>query len=394
MKFTLFKDKKDRRYVVMIIIIMLFLKILGILFVSYYVKMGNTDKGIVHSSPEVLQQAKLPAVINALGYRWDCIHYVNISLLWKEHFKRVEQLSNYAYMYPVIIMVTAWVVRSSIVAALLVSNLFSFLAVIALYFLCRLYLSHEKSFAAAVALIVYPSFFVTGLVAYSEPMFIFFAIMSWYFYEQEDYILSSLFVVFTLYTRTSGVILIPIYLLTFMYDALKKSREEKRLVLPNPECLWYLVPIAFFISQNYITRSIVLTCKGNGSESFSGILPSADSRFYPVASPLQQFKFFLGCIGHGLDMYSHILPFLLLGIYLKKFNTGLVIYVVIAVISVLSISKGGIIRAIPRHILNAWPAFIAMGEFLENRYFLLVYAVTFALLCFKTLDYYFLVCYI
>jgi len=180
----------------------------------------------------------------------------------------------------------------------------------------------------------------------------------------------------------------------FQADAVVRSRKEKRLVLPSPECLWYLIPVAFFISQNIITRRIVMSCKGKGSESFSGLLPTGDSRFYPVANPLVQFKHFLTNISHGLDMYSYILPFLLLGFYLKKFRPGLVIYTTVAVLSVLSISKPGIIRAIPRHILNAWPAFIAMGEFLENRCFLLVYSVTFIMVCFRTLDYFLTCCYI
>ena len=394
MKFQIFKNPKDKKYVILIIVIMVILKILGILFVHQYVKEKRAQVGKIYSNKRVLNQVKIHPTLKVLGYRWDCIHYVNISLLWKEHFKQVEQLSNYAYMFPLIIMIVAWVVKSNIIAGLLVSNLFSFAAVIALYFLCRLYMSEEKSFSAAVAMMVFPTFFVTGLVTYSEPVFIFFAIMSWYYFEKKDYILSSMFVSFTLYTRTSGIILVPVYFLSFIYEAYRKSRKEKKLVLPNFECLWYLVPIAFFFSQSIITRRIVMACKGKGAESFSGLLPSADSRFYPVASPLVQIKYFLTTMGHGADMYSYIIPFIILGIYLKKFRAGLTIYVLLAVLSVMSISKAGIIRAIPRHILNAWPAFIAMGDFLENRWFLAAYSMAFILAGFKTLDYFFTCCYI
>jgi len=390
----LFKKEKDRKFLVTIIIVMIILKILGFSFVIWYANTNRTGGGMANSDMRAINQFKLSKTIMALGYRWDSIHYVNISLLWRAHFKKGEQLSNYGYFFPIMIMLVSLIVRSNIVAAILVSNVFSILTVLLFYSVCRLYLSEEKSFAASIALAIYPSYFVAGLIAYSEPLFLYFTIGSWYYFENEDYAFSSVFLLFSIYTRTSGVILIPVYVLILIYYSIKRSRENKKLTLPPPDCLWLIMPAVFFISQSILTRRLVMEFAGKGKESFSGFLGVANSRFYPVTWPGEQFRIFFKDPGHGADMYMRIIPAVLLGIYLKKFRPGLVIYAMAAIFSVLCISKPEIIRAIPRHLLNAWPVFIALGDFLENRYFLAVYSVFFLFEGFKTLNYYFTYCYI
>jgi len=149
--FNLFKNEKDRKYLLTLIILMIFLKILGTFFVNYYIKKGKISQGYVYRNEKVLNQAKVSPTIMALGYHWDCIHYVNISYLGKEHFKIVGEkknfaLRNFGFLLPIFIMIVGWILRSNILAGVVVSNTFSILTIIAFYHVCRLYLSEEKSF--------------------------------------------------------------------------------------------------------------------------------------------------------------------------------------------------------------------------------------------------------
>lgn len=399
--FKLFQNEKDRKYLFTLIILMLLLKILGSFFVNYYVKKGKINKGFVYRSEKVMKQAKVSPSIMALGYHWDCIHYVNISYLGKEHFKIVGQkknfaLRNFGYLFPAIIMIVGWILRSNILAGVIVSNTFSILTVIAFYHVCRLHLSEEKSFAASAVLMTYPAFFATGLITYSEPTYLFFAILSWYYFEKEDYLLSAVFATMALCVRTSGAILLGVYFVCFLIRLITKIRMEKKFSLPPIGCLYYLIPFIVFIFSSLITKKIMSSSDViMWQDTFSKSIPSGNSYFFPIAlSPKEQIMHFLVDTKQGLEMYMYILPAIFLGFRLKKINPGLCLYALIAIFSVMCIPKPPVIKAIPRHLLNAWPIFIAFGELIENRYFLFVICTFFFLGCIKTLEYFYTYLYI
>ncbi|MCD4783347.1 MAG: glycosyltransferase family 39 protein [Candidatus Eremiobacteraeota bacterium] len=399
--FKLFQNEKDRKYLLILIILMLLLKVLGSLFVNYYIKKGKMNQGLVYRSEKVMKQAKISPVIMALGYHWDSIHYVNISYLGKEHFKLVGKeknfaLRNFGYLFPTIIMILGWIFRSNILAGVIASNVFSILTIIAFYHVCRLYLSEEKSFAASALLMTYPAFFATGLITYSEPAYLFFAILSWYYFEKEDYLMSAVFTGMALCVRTSGAILLGIYFVCFLIRFIKKIKKEKRFSLPPAGCLYYLIPFILFVISSLITKRIMSSSDViMWQDTFSKSIPSANSYFFPIApSPKEQIMHFMGDTKLGLEMYMYILPAIFLGFHLKKINAGLLTYALIAIFSVMCIPMPPVIKAIPRHLLNAWPIFIAFGELIENRYFLFVICTFFFLGGIKTLEYYFTTCYI
>ncbi|MCD4784465.1 MAG: glycosyltransferase family 39 protein [Candidatus Eremiobacteraeota bacterium] len=374
--FKLFNNEKDRKYILTLITVMLIFKILGSMFVGYYCKRGKTQKGLVFRDKRVIEQKKLSPTLLALGYHWDSIHYVNTSMYWGENFRKAGQLRNFAYIYPLSIMILGKVIGSNILAAVILSNLFSILAAIAFYFVCRIYMTQEKSFSAAVILSIYPAFFVSGLIAYAEPMFLFFAILSWYYFEKENYLISAVLAGLCLCTRTAGAIIIPIYFVIFLYRIISSSWKEKKIVLPKAVCLWYLIPIVFLIAQVLITKYFVSSA-GFRTNSFAGSMPRINAHFVPVFSPVLQLKQIMKNIPQALELYMYLLPAILLAVYLKKFRWELFIYAAIAIFSVMSISETEVFRAIPRHLLNAWPVFISLGDFLKNRYLLLVVSVFF-----------------
>ncbi len=391
--FSLWKDEKDRRYIYAIIIIMLCLKILGTVFVTYYAYNGKTREGLIFRNSDIIGRSSVSPTVLALGYHWDSIHYVNTSQMWEKHFNTAGQLRNAAYLFPLMIMGVSKITGKPILTAVILSNLFSMMAVLALYCLCRIYTSRFKSFAAAMLFMTYPAFFATGLIAYSEPVYICFAIMSWYFFEKERYPLSALFCGFALCTRVSGVILLAVYAIAFIIRAFRESSEAGKLRLPPWGILWYALPIVFLILQTMATKHFVVA-SGIRTEAFHGFIPALKGHFTPVSMPFDQFKYFKDNTGQGLEMYMYIIPAFMLGIYLRRFRTELTIYVTTALLAVICISSEEVFRAFPRHILNAWPFFIALGDLLTNRWILATVCTFFFLGGLKLLDFYFTCCYI
>lgn len=395
---NLFRQVKDRNNLLNLVIIMLVLKIIGIMFVNYYARHNKTNQGLLFRDSEIMSKSPVNPAIMALGYHWDSIHYVNTSVYWIKHYRDAgdRRLRNLGFLYPAFIYLTDKVIKNSIQAGVLVANIFSILAVFAFYGVCRIYYDEEKSFIGSVLFLVYPSFFAAGLIAYSEPVYLFFAIVSWYFFEKERYLLSALGAGLALSSRTSGGIIIPIYILILLYQIISRSRKEKRLVLPKAGVLWFLILIFFAGFQAYLLSKIdspgnAVALSGNMLQVF---IKKINSHHMPILLPLEQIKVLVNDTGHGLDMYMRVIPAVLLGLYLRKTRPELAIYAIGAIFAVMCISPPGVIRAIPRHLLNAWPIFIAAGDLVKSRYFMGVLSSYFFLDGLKTLDWYFVCCYI
>jgi len=242
----------------------------------------------------------------------------------------------------------------------------------------------------------YPAYFATGLITYSEPTYLFFAVLSWYYFEKEDYLLSAVFTTMALCVRTSGAMLLGVYFACFMVRLIIKIRKEKKFFHPPAGLLYYLIPFIVFVASSLVTKRLMSSSDViMWQDTFARSVPRANSYFFPVAlSPNEQIIHFLADTTQGIEMYMYIIPAILLGFRLKKINMGLSIYALIAIFLVMCIPKPPVIKAIPRHLLNAWPIFIALGELIENRYFILIICSFFFMGCLKTLEYFYTCCYI
>ena len=385
----LLADKKERKYLLTLLLFVIAIKIAGLLFVLFYAGTGKIKQGTLHRREEIIKQVEISKTMLALGYHWDCIHYVNfahdIKMGKSAHTYPVK---NYGIVFPLAIAAVSYISGSEIRGAVIVANLFSILAVFAFYFVCRLYLDREKSLAASMMLASFPSFFASGIIAYSDSLFLFFAIISWYFFAKDRFFLSAIFAGLCVCTRTSGMIFAVAYPLIIIFNMLRFSIPNRRLILPSPGVLFYIIPFAAFLAMTIITRKI-RTEAGFTSESFIGFIPVFNSDLIPVSSPWEQIKYFISEPTRAIDAYMYLLPALILAFCLPESRHELQIYTITALIAVLCISKKEVIWAIPRHILNAWPFFIALGGMMENKSLKWVISTFFLLGGFKILDGYF-----
>lgn len=385
----LLADKQERKYIVKLLLIVVAIKIVGLLFVLFYAGTGKIKQGTLHRREEIIKQAEISQTLLALGYHWDCIHYVNfahdIKMGKSAHTYPVK---NYGIIFPLAIAAASYFSGGEIRGAVIVANLFSILAVFAFYFVCRLYLDREKSLSASVLLASFPSFFASGLIAYSDSLFLFFAIMSWYYFAKDRFFLSALFAGFCVCTRTSGMIFAVAFPIIILFNMLRFSIPNRRLIMPSPAVLFYVIPFAAFLAMTIITKKIRPEA-GFTSDSFHGFIPVFNSDLIPLYSPWEQVKYFITEPARALDAYMYLLPALILAFRLPESRHELQIYTVTALIAVLCISKKEVIWAIPRHILNAWPIFISLGGMMENKSLKWVISTFFLMGGLKMLDGYF-----
>ena len=385
----LFKDKYDRNYLLKLILIVIVLKIIGLSFVYWYSKTDRTRQGVLHQKDEIVKRVGRLSIPDALGYRWDCIHYVNFAHeIKKGNFAHTYHVKNYGIIFPLLIALFSYITGSEITSAILISNLASLFAVLAFYCVCRRYFSREKSFAGGILLASFPAFFASGLVAYSDSLFLLLAVMAWYFFDNERYFLSALFTGLCLCTRTSGMIYACIFPLIILINVIRFSIPNRKLVMPSPWVFSYILPFIMFFAMTIITKKIRPE-PGFHSDSFTGFLPVFNSDLIPVSTPIDQFKYLLLEPGRALGAYMYIIPALILVLYLKNIKLELMIYTMAAFIAIICISKKEVIWAISRHILNAWGIFVSMADMMENKWLKWVVASFFLMGGIKMLDTYF-----
>lgn len=124
-------------------------------------------------------------------------------------------------LYPLLIYLSGLLVFDLGVGAIIISNVFSFLSVLTIYKLARLY--KVDALKTALCLLVYPYFILFGTVAYTDTILLFFILGSFYYYKLGRTFGSSLFTFLAVLTRSPGMLLVIFYIAA----AIMKSQNLK-----------------------------------------------------------------------------------------------------------------------------------------------------------------------
>ena len=140
-------------------------------------------------------------------YRWDTTHYLEIA-----DFGYDFNFMNTAWppLYPFLIKITDSLFSPTILAALIVSNIFFILGLEVFYLLTKEVFSEKMSKDSIFYLIFFPTsfFFVAG---YSESIFLFLSIAVFIFLRRKKWLFAGFFCFLATITRVQGLILaIPI----------------------------------------------------------------------------------------------------------------------------------------------------------------------------------------
>ncbi|MDG7032569.1 MAG: glycosyltransferase family 39 protein, partial [Nitrososphaerota archaeon] len=151
------------------------------------------------------------SVLEQLSTKWDSVYYVGIA---QNGYPVGSVTANYAFApgYPSLIWLASLAVGNYLLSAAIVSNVFSVLAVLAFYRLSRMYFGPLGSLCASLAFGFFPTFVTYGLVSYSEPVYLFFAILAVYFFLNARYFYTGVTSSLAVLSGYASLLIAPIFL--------------------------------------------------------------------------------------------------------------------------------------------------------------------------------------
>ncbi len=156
---------------------------------------------------------------------WDAQHYLYLS----DNGYKKDQPSNWFYpFFPYSVKIVKLLFQNTFISALLVSNLYSLIALLFFYFLVKDLFSEKIAFYSVIAFISFPSAFYLNLI-YSESSFIFLSIGFFYFLYKGKTLYSLPFIFLLPLARSIGILIaIPYFIFL-----LQKKEGIKRITIPT-----------------------------------------------------------------------------------------------------------------------------------------------------------------
>jgi Gpi18-like mannosyltransferase len=298
-------------------------------------------------------------------YRWDTIHYLEIA-----DFGYDFDLVNTVWppFYPFLIKIFDTIFHSSLLSAILVSNIFFILSLFLLYILASDIFDEviaKKTLFFAITLSS-SFFFIAG---YSESLFLALSVGVFLFIKKQNWFLAGILASLAALTRVQGVLLvIPIFL-----ELLRKYFKDKNLwnlIKHSISCLY--APMAYGLFSIYV---------------FFGL--RADWPWQTLADYWNQrfgwswegfYYTFLSLLGKNINIdytpslvkvINIVLP--LISIYLlfklrKKIPISLSIYSWILLYMVIGkIDYNNSFVSTTRYLLTVFPIFFALAYFIKNK---------------------------
>lgn len=319
--------------------------------------------------------SETPDLILALANRWDSIHFVEIARNGYPSGVLNDLLFAFAPVYPFMIAGLNVIVGNLYLSGVIVSNVFYFLAVISFYKVARLYMDYDYACLATLGFGLFPTFLVYGTLAYSEAPYLAFAISSWYFFKNEQYLPCSIVTTLAILTRYISALLLLIYGLIALSKMVKEYEREKSLVkVFDFPLLWFIIPVVCVLGF----FSYLWALSGSFFVAFDAHVFFNDR----LATPLHQFSFFFEGffteINPGVEpmrlallRYMFTLPFLGLTVFLFKDDAELGFYGVLFMWFTLSMEGISGIAA-PRIMLSAWVALLAFRNRVDKGLYLVL----------------------
>jgi Gpi18-like mannosyltransferase len=185
----------------------------------------------------------------AVWGRWDAEHYLTIAT---EGYSGTEPA--FFPLYPFLIRLVGAVTGSHLVAGLLISNVASFLGLLYFYKL----IEHEYNRHVALRSTFYIAIFPTAIffsAVYSESLFLFLTVASFYYMRERRWIHAGIFGFFAALTRSEGILLAAPFVIEWIVAAREGKAEFFRYWLANvvrPVFGLALVPLGLACYMAYL----------------------------------------------------------------------------------------------------------------------------------------------
>lgn len=258
-------------------------------------------------------------------------------------------------------------------SAFLVSNIATLLSIYVFFKLIRLDYSEKISYQTIVFLLLFPTSFFLGSI-YSESLFLLFALLSFYFARQKNFLPAGIFGMAAAATRIIGIAIFP----ALLWELYMQKKSERNKTVWRRVFYIMLSPLGLLLYAIYNkiqTGDYLYFIKAHG-QLFNGrsvdeiiLWPQTFFRYTKILSSLSIYmvEWWVALLEISSFIFTAILLFIA---FKKKVRTS---YIIFGIIALLIPSLSGTFSGLPRYILVAFPIFIALG-LTENKFVKIAYA--------------------
>ena len=311
---------------------------------------------------------------------WDAQHFLYLS----EVGYKPDQISNGFYpLYPITIKILTFITRNSFLSAMILSNVYSLIALMLFYSFVKSLKGESAAFYATVLFMLFPTGFYLNII-YSEALFIMLCVGFFFYLYRKNYLLASIFALFAPLARSIGLfVVVPLFVFLFL-----QHKKGKLVIVPtfnyplkfrlHLEYLWLIFPVfGYFLNFLYMyLMTGDLFAQYSAYKHFVGD--------YSVLNILNIPLFFQNLFGttlvlHGLTnsfldrVFFAFFILMIPVVYRKVDRTLFSFYVILGFVPFFGSFLGYM-----RYLLPAFPLYIALGEiFSKKKYSLGFYSYIF-----------------
>lgn len=276
---------------------------------------------------------------------FDGVHYLRLA---QEGYANLQFTQAFFPLYPILIRLVSYMTFDNyLVAALLISNAAFLAGLLLFYKLVEKNFDEKTALWSTILLLSFPTSFYFGAV-YTEGLFFFLIIGSFYFFEQNRPLLASLFGTFASATRLVGVFLAP---------ALIKGKKLKSII-PLAIVPLGLVAYSIYLAIEFGNPFYFLTAQDVWGQERSAqvvILPQVFFRYLKIFLTTQGVPLFNAI----LELAATVFAIVTLILATKKVKKEWLIF---SWLAVLTPTLTGTLVSMPRYILVAFPIYIVLAS--------------------------------
>lgn len=291
---------------------------------------------------ELLKSSYLPNWLWSFG-NFDGVHYLGIA----QHAYSYQYTQAFFPLYPIIIKIASYLTLGNyLLAALIVSNIFFLCTLLLFYKFVALKYHQKTAFWSCIFLSAFPTSFYFGAV-YTESLFLFLIICSFYLYEKEklwqSYLVSAL---------SSGTRLIGLFVAPFLIKK-KKLWFYPFLVVPLGFLAYVLYLKIEFNNPLYFLSSQEIFGQARSTNHIV-LLPQVFFRYLKIILTTSGLTLMTALFELG----STIFAYLVLMFSYKKIDFR---YLAFAFVAITIPTFTGTLASMPRYILVAFPIYIYLA---------------------------------
>lgn len=306
---------------------------------------------------------------------FDGVHYLTVAA------SGYSTEANFFPLFPLLIRIFA-PLFGYFLSGLMISNISFLLVLMLLYKLILVEYSEKISRQTIIFLLIFPTSFYFASV-YSESLFLFLIVSSFYLAKQKKWFLSSIFASLSSATRLTGLIMFP----TLIYEHLKREKSRFSLAfLPLFVIPLGIVSYAIFCYYKWGDFLYFIKAHGNFANGRSVdqiiLFPQTLFRYLKILTTISiSYEWWVSL----LELTTFLVVTLLIIVcYKKKMNSS---YLVFALLTFLIPASSGTLNGLPRYALTLFPIFIALA-LIQKRIVKLAYLIISPILLFILLTFF------